>query len=266
MARRRAESDNPVSLFPFLSILACVIGTLIFLSSSLALSQIESEPEEELLQRVEELKQLKARKQEMEHTLEELTPMLEDLEKYREALRKLQAEAEKLRKKLAEREDPEARKRLEELLQRQKELQELIEQRRREIAALREKLEELRRDIEQRRRVLSAPTVVVMPSENSGRQPGRGTESVFVEADGEGLILDPDGEKTRVTKSQLKKDGEFLKIIDYVADKEDRVLVFLLRNDGIETYRTAERFARHRGAVVAKLPLIGDGMLDLSRL
>ena len=42
MARRPAEEDG-VSLFPFLSVLACVIGTLTLMIMALALGQMDTE-------------------------------------------------------------------------------------------------------------------------------------------------------------------------------------------------------------------------------
>ena len=43
MGRRRDREDTDVSLFPFLSILACIIGVLTLLISTLALSQMDSD-------------------------------------------------------------------------------------------------------------------------------------------------------------------------------------------------------------------------------
>ena len=43
MGRRQESGDNDVSLFPFLSILACIIGVLTLMISTLALSQMDTE-------------------------------------------------------------------------------------------------------------------------------------------------------------------------------------------------------------------------------
>ena len=43
MGRRQESGDNEVSLFPFLSILACIIGVLTLMISTLALSQMDTE-------------------------------------------------------------------------------------------------------------------------------------------------------------------------------------------------------------------------------
>ena len=50
MATRRARGELAVSLFPFLSILACVIGTLTLLFAALAVNQVA----EDLASRSEE--------------------------------------------------------------------------------------------------------------------------------------------------------------------------------------------------------------------
>ena len=59
-------------VFPFLSILACVIGTLILLIASLAITQMQSDPEEELVERVDEYKELEASNQELDKTIQDL--------------------------------------------------------------------------------------------------------------------------------------------------------------------------------------------------
>ncbi len=43
MGRRPVDQDNDISLFPFLSILACIIGVLTLMIATLALSQMDSE-------------------------------------------------------------------------------------------------------------------------------------------------------------------------------------------------------------------------------
>jgi hypothetical protein len=43
MARRRNAEDEGVSLFPFLSIIACVIGVLTLLISTMSLAQMGTE-------------------------------------------------------------------------------------------------------------------------------------------------------------------------------------------------------------------------------
>ena len=43
MGRRPTDNDNEVSLFPFLSILACIIGVLTLMISTLALSQMDND-------------------------------------------------------------------------------------------------------------------------------------------------------------------------------------------------------------------------------
>ena len=43
MARRPRDNDDDISLFPFLSIIACVIGVLTMMISTLALAQMDNE-------------------------------------------------------------------------------------------------------------------------------------------------------------------------------------------------------------------------------
>ena len=50
MARRPRENDDDVSLFPFLSIIACVIGVLTMMISTLALAQMGTDEDVALIE------------------------------------------------------------------------------------------------------------------------------------------------------------------------------------------------------------------------
>mgnify|MGYP006971786286 CR=1 FL=1 len=114
--------------------------------------------------------------------------------------------------------------------------------------------------------VIDAPTVCVLPAKGKrGRGSAIGSAPVFVEAGAKGIVLDPDGKRTLIATSQLSKDPTFKAAVDAIAQDETKILVFLVREDGYSAYRTAERFARTNSALIAKLPILGQGKLDLSR-
>lgn len=266
MARPRGGSDNPVTLFPFLSILACVIGTLVLLITSLAISQIESPPEEELVSRVEEYREIEQAQQQSEQALQEVLPDVQQLEQFRAALAKLQKLLEQLRKQEQEqlRQNNEQRLELDRLLELEKELLALLAEQQKKKKTIEEAIKELREELGRRKMVLEAPTVCVMPAEGGLRAAGN-ADPVFVEVDAAGVILDPDGKRVRVPTAQLQQDPQFKKTVDAVAGAPNKVLVLLIREDGCNAYRLAEHFARTHDAVVAKLPIVGKGRLDLSR-
>jgi hypothetical protein len=266
MARPRGGDENPVSLFPFLSILACVIGTLVLMITSLAISQMESDPEEELLARVEEYREIEKEQQEIDKTLETMLPKLLDLEKLKEVLRQKEEEAARLRKlqKSTLEKNKDAQDELKKLLEEEKKLKELIEKLKKRQADLDRTLEELRAELERRRRVHDAPTVTIMPAEGE-RKGAPSADPVFVEADAKGLILDPGGKRDVVPTGKIRQDPRYKAVLDDITREQDKVLVILVRAKGISAYSTAEHFARTQGVTVAKLPIVGDGKLDLSR-
>jgi hypothetical protein len=261
MAKPRGDSENPVSLFPFLSILACVIGTLILLITSVALSQMGSDPEEELVERVEQYRELEQKQKQMDERLETMLPKVHELEQYKEALKKLREQLEKL-KKMQQADDAD-KLALQKLLEEQDRLEEALKKQLSEKEKLEAMLNELLAELERRRRVLDAPTVTVLPPKRSGGRRSR-PDPVFVEANDQGIVLDPAGKREVVPRGKLATDAQFKQLVDQVAAGE-QVLVILIRENGVASYQTADRFARTNGAHVAKLPLLGEGMLDLSR-
>jgi len=264
MGRSRGDSESSVSLFPFLSILACVIGTLVLLITSVAICQMESPAEEALVARVEEYRKLEKEQKDIDRKLASQLPKLHELEQYKAALAKLEALLARLREehrqKLSENKDAKAD--LAELLARMKQFEALLAKLELEKRTLEEQLAALRAELERRKRVQDAPTVCIMPARDSRRDARR---PVFVEADGDGLLLDPDGKRERVPRAGITTDATFKGVVDAVAADRKKVMVFLIREDGVLSYRTAESFARRQSALVAKLPIIGDGKLDLSR-
>ena len=265
MARPRGGKDNPVTLFPFLSILACVIGTLILLISSVSVLQMESGPDKDLVKRVEEYKELEEEQKAMEESIATVLPKLHELEQYKEALRKLEKLAAELRKKsntlsLTKKEQEELKK----LLAEMKKLQETIAKAKKKDNMRDKTLDELREELKRRKMVFDAPTVTVMPAKGGAGGAGK-CEPVFVEADGKGLVLDPGGKRFRVALSKITTAPAFKKTVVTIARDRGKVLVILIRPNGVTSYRVADKFARTNQALVAKLPVIGQGKLDLSR-
>ena len=268
MAKPRGESENPVSLFPFLSILACVIGTLILMISSVAVTQMESGPEEELVKRVEEYREIEEEQKKVDETLEEMLPLLHELEQYKAALAKLEKLLEELRKKQKEvlSKNKKAEEELKKLREVEKKLLELVAKLEKQKEQLEAAIRKLEEELQKRKMLTDAPTVCVLPAKRKrGRDSAAGSDPLFVEAGAKGIVLDPDGKRTLIATSQLSKDPKFKATVDAIAKDETKILVFLIRQDGYSAYRTAERFARINSALVAKLPILGRGKLDLSR-
>ncbi|MBT3376537.1 MAG: hypothetical protein HN742_29405 [Lentisphaerae bacterium] len=236
--------------------------------SSVAVTQMESDPEEGLVERAEEYEELQEEQKKIDDTLKEMLPKIQDLEVYKAALAKLEKILEELRKKQAEQlsKNKKAEEELKKLREAEKKLRELIaklEKQKKELEAAIAKLEE---ELQKRKLVIDAPTVCVMPAKGKrGRGSAAGSDPVFVEAGAKGIVLDPSGKRTLVPTSKLSTDPAFRAAVDAIAKDEKKVMLFLIREDGYSAYRTAERFARTNSAPIGKLPIIGKGKLDLSR-
>lgn len=143
MARSR-KRDFAVSLFPFLSILACVLGVLTLMITSVVLTQIDDESVEQALDEVIHQKQedlLKIEEQ-IEMQKKWLQPVRQDVLKGREIV-PLLAQIQKLesQKNPKAKTDAETRKEIAAMQASNKKLQQEIQAKRNETSQLQKKLE-----------------------------------------------------------------------------------------------------------------------------
>ena len=86
---------------------------------------------------------------------------------------------------------------------------------------------------------------------------------VFVEARQEGVVVHSPSQVVSVPRGEIRTHPKFQQTVEYVAAKEDRVIVFLVREDGRASFYAAQDHARANGAVTSKVPLQGTGDIDL---
>ncbi len=254
MARRRKADAESVSLFPFLSILACVIGVLTLLIMGLALGQMD----QGVIERARDYQQLKLETDAQQEEVVRLEDLLKNVAVIREQLAAAAAELKRLeaqQDQMEKRDDANvqllaqlnrARKRIADMQAEKKELEQLLAKLRAEVKRLNEPPGEAE--------------VVIQPG-------GSGTklQPHFVECRPEGLMLHHSEQPHRVRAADIRSDAEFLKLLDTVAkrSKTDRI-VFLIRVDGISTYNAARTVANERLAPNGKLAVSGQGKIDLS--
>ena len=77
-------------------------------------------------------------------------------------------------------------------------------------------------------------------------------------------MLHTSKEPQRVRQADLAAEKAFIGLLDQVAESEKQSVIFLVRNDGLSTYRTARSLANAHEARNGKLPVIGQGRLNLS--
>ncbi len=280
MARRRPKDDEGVSLFPFLSIIACVIGVLTLLIAALALAQMGSN---EGVASLEQYEKVQRELKEIQEEIERLKTEVGD-----DALQRANEMSEKQRELAA------ANQRLEQLLKRIIELRKLladlaqevkgaeggtskdgmdaerrgnelarlkaeIEQLEKSLVAQKEQLAQLDKELEERAKPPVESEVSVLPSGS-----GLGFEPVFVECTGGSVVIHQGDELPRILATELDQNETFLKLLVEVAASPKKTVVFLIRDNGLGTYRTARNLANVHEARNGKLPVIGKGRLDLS--
>jgi hypothetical protein len=250
MARRRRPEEVSISLFPFLSILACVIGVLTLVIMSLSLSQIAQGHENEDVARAEEGAALKKRIAAMREQIEELgKDKVAVLEKI-----KLEAQVAALKDEVPPADDDA--------------LEEKIAKLDRMIAAqtlAKQKLDEEQKAREDELAKFEAlkkkPKVLIQPSGGSSK-----IRPQFVEVRKEGVVIHAISKSIPIKLADLSKNADYKKLVDYVQAGEDkgRTIVFLIRQDALGVFARARDVALAGGASIAKLPLLGEGPVDLA--
>lgn len=287
---RREKKKQEVSLFPFLDILACVIGNLILIITAVVLEQVDTKPIAEAAEREAQKKQIEKDLQ----TVAQLQQQLERLQKENQSNDKRVQEA-KARLEKAEKDKLAARKKLLEapppppppdekdlagVKKRQLEIEELIKQ----IKEVEGKIAERKKEPEQ--------SITIMPANRGGGQP---RQPIFVEVNTQGLVIHPDeknfkkvfgDEKPRsIPIDKVGGDPNFKKLLDYTLADKRAIITFLLRPDAIGNYNKArgvvggfEKSNQNKLVVgilptgdkvlrslSGKVPLPGEGVLDFSK-
>lgn len=255
MARKQESDEDDVSLFPFLSILSCVIGVLTLLITAMAISQMDT-PEivetEQLDDLLAEEQQLTAKIEELEAAVrdsdQEVVELLTAQEKQALLLEQLKAAQEKV-EQAQQKVDPDF-------------VQVDLDSKIKELEAEKEKLDADLATLESElatRKDKNEGIVQVRPGGS-----GVAFEPTFVECRKEGLVLFlEEGKPRNILLSQIQNDVVFLSTLDEISNSADRVMTFLLREDGVNTYYHARNIARSRYAKNGKLPVLGQGKLDL---
>jgi len=263
MPTRREPEGAPISLFPFLSILACVIGTLILMITGLALSQMGSRPDEDLIRRTEEYAALKRTLGDAEKQIGSLEASVAKASSLQERLAALQREADELQA-LHQRRMTTFLTRsdlLKNLVAREERLKKLLAELLEDYKKLIEQMKPLEEELAKRK---DAPTEAVVRVAPGGSGTQGGMRPVFVEADAQGIAIHTGAKPKRVSRGDVKSHPEFLRTLDGIAKDPKSIVIFLIREDGIPSYHAASSVASSRRARHGKLPVAGHGKLDFS--
>ena len=253
MARRRSKEIS-ISLFPFLSILACTIGVLTLVIMSLSLSQIAQGRENEDVARAEEGAALKKKIKQMRDEIAQMgksqTLAVEKIE--------LESELDKLQKALAKPAEKPDEKEVQDKLA---EVEKSIAARELEKQKLDEKKKTLEDELARFEELKKKPKVLIQPSGGSSK-----IRPQFVEARKDGIVIHAVSKSIPVKTADLPKNADYKTLINYVKAGEEsgRTIVFLIRQDALGVYVRARDIALAGGAGIAKLPLLGEGPVDLA--
>lgn len=271
MAKRRSSEGGEVSLFPFLSILACLIGALVLMIVVLVMAQVgkaEGRSAEEI-KRAQDYIQMKkdiAEREKLDVTLKEKIAVLEEIKKQME---ERQQRFVKLRKLLdTSKEIQETNLKLSQ--QMQKELDDLLleidglkkqqAESKAEIAKLMAELKE--RQVPEDKKI---PPVVVQPS---GGGMAEDTKVFFVEATAGALkILGAWGAedyRLPANAETIIGDVAYNHFLTEAAKVPKALVLFLVRDDGQGAFNNGAGRADNDYKVrIGKLPIPGRGVLDL---
>lgn len=268
MARRRSSSEGGVSLFPFMSILACLIGILTLLISVTMqvknMDRKEGQTEEERALAVEN-RDLKLAVKKAEKEIEAVAERLKKerttvavLEKVKDQQIVLQERLDKLKK-------------AEDKTKSDEELQKIAENLKKEIAALKKerpplnkRMEELQKLIKERKEAPEPPKSVQVRPGGVGLNKARNI--FFVDCTSTGIvILDRGAGTKRISKGAIPTNGEYKAFLEKVKKTRDSMVLYLVRRTGNESYLWAAGEAETKFKLTTgKLPIPNDGKLDLS--
>jgi hypothetical protein len=265
VSRRKASGDI-MSLFPFMSILVCLIGSLTLMITLLMATQANSDQSEETLARYHKYTELEADIAFAQSELASVEELIQDA-------RHLQDQTQKALDEVAaiEKQQHNQLARVDASSDYAKMLAESNELRKR-IADLEQDPEQLQQEIAKveaevaRRKAGPEEAVVQIRPGGSGID----IEPTFVECTATGLVVHGAGEPVRIRAADIAQPGgEFFKLLEQVAGTPKGEIVFLVRPDGVGTYNTARGAARtlytaNGYAKNGKLPVPSQGNIDLN--
>ena len=262
------DSDNDVSLFPFLSIIAAIIGVLTLMIAAITLDQMNQGDSKQIVANAIRSDKLRTDIKEQEEKIrtirlslsDEDLALLENAENRENEIVKTKIELEALLKELKE---------TQEELDTQKEVEivapeippgsiETLADLRLEHSELQKRVDTLKKEVGIRKAETEG-SVKVLPG-------GTGLNVIphFVECTEGAIVLHGDKEATRIRQAEILSDSPYKELLQTVVNKPGHAITFLLRHDGLQSYREAKRMCDQNSVKYGKLPIVGDGRLDFT--
>jgi hypothetical protein len=255
VARPRRRQRSLVSLFPFLSVLACVIGALTLMITATAIGQIIAGDAIDL-ERYDRLETEIAAGRQQLAALTALEEEVGDLEEMVAAARSEQAQLEA------------DGARLRDALARSAPLRETLREKEARVAALESELSEVtaaagarRAELDEQARQRATLPILIKPSGT-----GHGLEPHFAECNEDGLILYEGRERRpqHVYTHRIATSAEYRRFLRQVRMRPGSTVIFLIRPGGVPVYDRAAHEATRGGVRHGKIAIPREGKLDFS--
>jgi len=254
MARPRRRTRPTISLFPFLSVLACVIGTLVLVITATATSQVAAggldfERYEHL---EEEIDTNRRRLAELSGLASELEALESNLANARERAGTLEQETAALREAIVS--HAPLRDALE---QRETELRKLEK----ELAPLAAASARAEEKLAERRRKVGSARIRLKPAGSR-----YGLDPHFVECRPEGIVVYEGLERRPrpIATHRITSSAEYRRFLRAAVFRTNATVVFLIRRGGVDACEWARGVARRHRVRHGEIPLSSDGPLDFS--
>ena len=138
-------------------------------------------------------------------------------------------------------------------------LQKQLDDLKQQIAGQEKTKGQLQAELAKRKAPPEAAVVRVRPTGS-----GSNLQPTFVECTVDSVVIYANDKPQRVRRGQLVSDARFVNLLKRVAKADKETVVFLVRDDAIGTYTAAKRVASTHYARNGKIPVIGQGRIDLS--
>lgn len=270
MASKRKDSGMQINLFPFLSVVVCIIGCLtliIVVMNIMSMSKAKSGKEPEEIERAKEYQVLKKQEEEDQKKYDELRKLVDSLTRLNQDLLAKRQKLTLLQEMSQSAEKIDASR--EELIAKFQVLSKANVQLQADEKLILAQIEALKKEIAERKLPPDAAALQVRPSGS-----GANTEPYFVEvADGQLLIhYSLTQPAVAVPAGSMEVNPNLRKLLDTVAQRPYRTLIVLVRGSDGAVANLAKLsgivgvYNEQAGSQIipGRLPLPGDGKVDLS--
>ncbi len=263
---RKRDTEPPVSLFPFLSVLASVMAALILALCGAVVGQVgtreaaDTGGEAAAKTRTEEAAKASEGIRLSEEKKKELEKLLAEAARMASLVDKLKREADRLQK-ATDSTKSDTQKQTE-LLAELAKLRDQLEAASQLLQQLDAEIKRLRKEIEdEKAKPTKGPTIAVVPPSTGAE----GRHPCFIECRREDIVLHPEG--ASVPMGDIDDSDKLSALCDRIKANRARdwTAILLVRPDGVRTHNQVMLLLRKRNVPHGALPIPGHQKLDLSR-